>query len=243
MLTKMSGSVRNETTKNNAITNALQRRKSLQEAIQKNMQDLEQVELFLKLHRQFTTSSEEASADIESPKSLGTTTGWGHAQETFENLLRMVLRDVQRPLQSGEVVDEFRTRGHAIGGANETKQAWNRLWSAKKRGVLVHMPKLGYWLADEPLPAGALSAPKPTRKRKAGGGHNKTGRPIGRTPMLSEKQLKQVEEWLVAGDKTITEICAELGGISAGTIYNNFPGGRRALLEKRAKASASKPKR
>lgn len=239
----MSGSVSNETTKNSAITNALQRRKVLQEAIQKNMQDLEQVELFLKLHRQFTTSGEEGSGDVEVAKSLGTTTGWGHAQETFENLLRMVLRDVQRPLQSGEVVDEFRTRGHAIGGANETKQAWNRLWSAKTRGVLVHMPKLGYWLADEPLPAGALSAPKPKRQRKVGGGHNKTGRPIGRAPMLSERQLKQVEEWLVAGEKSVAEICAELGGISAGTIYNNFPGGRRALLAKRAKESASKSKR
>ena len=232
--------MRNETTKNSAITNALQRRKVLQEAIQKNMQDLEQVELFLKLHRQFTTSGEEGSADGEGPKSLGTTTGWGHAQDTFENLLRIVLRDVQRPLQSGEVVDEFRERGHPIGGANETKQAWNRLWTAKTRGVVAHMPKLGYWLADEPLPAGALSAPKPKRKRKTGGGHNSTGRPIGRTPLLSERQLKQVEDWLVDGEKTIPEICAELGGISAGTIYNNFPGGRRALLKKRAKEAAPK---
>jgi len=61
--------------------------------------------------------------------------------------------------------------------------------------------------------------------------------------MLSDRQLKQVEEWLVAGEKSVAEICAELGGISAGTIYNNFPGGRRALLAKRAKEAAPKSKR
>ena len=53
-------------------------------------------------------------------------------------------------MRSPELIEEFRTRGHALPG-NEIRTAWNRLWEAKSRGVLVSLPKLGYWIAGEPL--------------------------------------------------------------------------------------------
>jgi hypothetical protein len=228
-----------EPIKNDAITNALQRRKSLQEAIRKYMQELEQIDLYLKMHRKFSASDTEDRGSIEASGTLGSTTGWGHGQETFENFARIVLRDLQRPLQSGEIVEEFRRRGHPIGGANETKQAWNKLWAAKTRNVLVHVPKLGYWLADEPLPASALATPKPKRTRPVGTAHRATGRPIGRQRLLDDNALKKVDDWVASG-MTIPEICRQLGGVSTGTFHSYFPEGIRGIRKRIADKGKAK---
>jgi len=53
--------------------------------------------------------------------------------------------------ESPEIIEKFKERGHPLGRTNVVKQTWNKLWVEKKAGNLIHLPKLGYWLPNEPL--------------------------------------------------------------------------------------------
>ncbi len=164
----------------------------------------------------------------------------GQTQAMFEQYVRAVLRDVGRPMQSGEIIEAFRSRGHPIGG-NETRTAWNRLWQANKRGVLQNVPRYGYWFADEPVPDAILAAPPPKRtivepgraKRDRG-----EGRPVGRQRVLTDSQIKTLEGWFAEGKKTNKEMALDLGAISGATI-NNYRMAWRRKIE--AEATLSGP--
>src|SRR5262245_45760695 len=130
------------------LDNALKRRKELQEAIKSSLKELERLEEWIRTYHQLATGDFSQEAPDAPKISYG---GHGQTQEIFEQFAKAILRDVGRPMQSGEFVVEFRKRGHPIGGLNETKQAWNKLWAARDRGVLIHERKLGYWLPDVPL--------------------------------------------------------------------------------------------
>ena len=155
----------------------------------------------------------------------------GQAQPVFESYVRSVLRDVRRPLRSPEIIEEFRKRGHPIGG-NETRTAWNRLWNAQNNGVLIQVPKYGYWLADEPVPP---LPDKPQKHVRRGWGNSIkdtwAGRPPGPKKLLNEAQVKLAQEWRAAG-KSLAQIGIDFGGISAGTI---------GLAIRRAEKEAEKP--
>jgi superfamily II DNA or RNA helicase len=84
------------------------------------------------------------------PEDILKSAEFGRVQEMFEKLALGVLRSVERPMKSGELIEEFRKRGHPIPG-NAVRTAWNRLWLARKRGVLINYPKLGYWLPGKPV--------------------------------------------------------------------------------------------
>jgi DNA-binding CsgD family transcriptional regulator len=149
----------------------------------------------------------------------------------FEQLLRATLHDARRPMKSPEIIEAFRKRGHPIRG-NETRTAWNRLWKAKANGMLITIPRFGYWLADEQLPDGALDTPPPKRKRldpEVVRDIRGIGRKIGRQRLLTDSQVKLLERWLADGTKTRAEMARDLGGVSIATIGNY----RTALLRKR----------
>lgn len=134
------------------IARALKKRRELQAEIKRAMQELEDVEKYIALHRRFSTDDEESKgAPLPAPVVLSQA-GHGQTQPVFERLAIDVIRHAGRPLQSTEIVEAFRVRGHPIGG-NEIRTAWNRLWLAKDRGVLVNFPRLGYWPAEDPPPA------------------------------------------------------------------------------------------
>ena len=144
---------------------------------------------------------------------------------------------------SSEIVEAFRKRDQPLGG-NETRTAWNRLWTAKERGVLVNYPRYGYWLADEPPPDfSKLAVPKKAKTAPGGPLRNSwKGRKIGRVKLLSDAQVKLAEKWILEG-KTFKEVAHELGGIAVGTLVQQyFPGGRRALRLKHAESLSAKPK-
>jgi hypothetical protein len=213
---------------------ALKRRKELQDVIARAMQDLEKVEQFLALYRQWAAPEVEEQPGAETAKPYVTLARAGHgkSQAVFEQLVRAVLFDVQRPLRSPEIVEELRKRGNALGG-NETRTAWNRLWQAKRRGVLINVEPHGYWLSDEPLPEGALDAPKPRKYRPKGQGAVREewrGRRIGRERLATDAQLEAIRKALIETDRPLRDI-ARSAGVSPGTIYNYFPGGRAALRE------------
>lgn len=206
------------------IAPLMEQQKELQAKLQAQMKRIQDLDQFLTTYRSlFTPADAEAPPAANEQTFLGRA-GHGFTQGAFEQFVLMILRDAQRPMRSGEIVDEFRKRGNPIGGSNETKTAWNRLWQAKRDGKLAHHPSLGYWLPNQPITpeveAAALEAQEKRRRdgrskgrrvRRARGRH-------GRSRILSDAQIKVAQKWLASGEKTITEICAEFGGISPVTL-------------------------
>ncbi len=200
----------------NSIALALQKRKEQQDIIRKALAEIAEIEGYLQFHRKLTLG-DTAAGDQDKVDTLGHG-GSRMAQEIFESLVVEVLRDVGRPLQSGEVVEEFRARGHPIGGKNEIKTAWNRLWEAGVRGPLVNLQSLGYWLANEPIPEN-VEIPEKRRKRIPAAPRPKPDpKRRGRPPILNDKQVEQVKEMARSGS-TALEIANALGGVSRAIIY------------------------
>jgi hypothetical protein len=225
------------------VSRAIKRRKELQDGIKASMKELEKLDEFLRMWRHLSADADEAIKGVETsePHLMLGRAGHGQTQAMFEQYVRALLRDVGRPMQSGEIVEAFRERGHRIGG-NETRTAWNRLWQAKDRGVLQNVPRYGYWFADEPVPEAVLAAPPPKVRHSTTGMPLRkewAGRPQGRKRILTESQIKTLEEWFSEGKKTREEMARDLGGISLGTV-NNY---RLAWLNKRPEDDLPKAKR
>jgi len=222
-----------------ALYRAIKRREELEASIKEAMQELRKIEQFIQTYREFTlfdgSGVKGANNLVPAPAAIPSRqTAYGQAQQVFEQLVRRVLRDLGRPLKAPEIIEEFRKRDHPIGG-NETRTAWNRLWSAHKSGVLIRVPKYGYWLADEPVPPLPAKPPRLTHRPKGKGIKTEwAGRRIGRAKALTDAQIQLAQEWKAAG-KSIKQIAADLGGLSASTIYVYL---QRA--EKKAAATSKK---
>lgn len=221
-----------------AVSRAMEKRKELQDLIKASMKELEKIDEFLRMYRSLSAPDDFPIKGEEEGNTryiLGRA-GHGQTQPMFEQMVRAILLDAGKPMQSHEIVEEFRKRGQPLGG-NETRTSWNRLWQAKTRGVLVNIPSYGYWLADEPPPdLENLERPK-ARPRVQGESLRASwkGKPMGRAKILSPAQVKQAEKWLLAG-KTFKEVAMELGGLTPGALGNHyFPGGKRALFAKHGK--------
>ena len=189
-----------------ALARALTKRKELQELIRTSLQEVEKIENWLRTYREFAGDFKltNESEQLQPITAFGRA-GWGSSQQMFENFVREILLDRGIPLQANEIIEEFHKRGHPLGGHNELKSTWNKLWQAKVHGVLVHYPKPGYWLAGEPVPESeAVKAraeidaglrPKPKKRDRM---HRFSGvRAPGRQPMLSEAEVKMAEKWIL----------------------------------------------
>ena len=119
-----------------------------------DLQELTRLETFIKMHRQLSAVSAGQRGNSAEPP-LGRA-GHGMTNRAFARLAVIAIRRAGRPLESGEVVEELRKIGHPIGGTHEIKTAYNRLWEAKKAGVLTHIKGAGYWIAGHELPKTAL---------------------------------------------------------------------------------------
>ena len=214
------------------ISRAIKRRKELQDAVKYHMKELEKIEEFLRMYRVLSDPEEGSQkASEDSGQYIFGGAAFGQTQKMFEQLLRATLHDARKPMQSPEIIEAFRKRGLPIGG-NETRTAWNRLWKAKANGMLITIPRYGYWLADEQLPDGALDTPPPKRKLldpEVARDIRGVGRKVGRQRLLTDSQVNLLEKWLAEGTKTRAEMARDLGGVSLATI-NNY---RVALLNKR----------
>jgi DNA-binding CsgD family transcriptional regulator len=158
----------------------------------------------------------------------------GRTQETFEHLVLRVLRDVGRPMRSDEVIREFRKRGHPIPG-NEVRAAYNRLWTARTKGILTNETKLGYWIAGEPLSEEAKQkAAQVARLRPRGQGPSlrvlSRGKKKGPPPALSADDVERAEEMLLSG-KSLLEV-GSIFKISLATLRKYIPGGIGGLKAK-----------
>jgi hypothetical protein len=212
---------------------ALQRQKELQEivkaateTIKTAMQELEKLRQFTEMYRSLATDEKpvekEASAGPKPVSSMLRGAAHGEMQTVFQSLALDILRDVGRPMKSTEFIEQFRKRGYPLGG-NEVRTAWNRLWEARTNGALTHMPKLGYWIAGEPLTKEAeeraLITAQQTRWRKRDGPSLVTlgkGKPKGPPRALNAEQLAAAERLLLAG-QTLKEVAA-LYGIAIRTL-------------------------
>lgn len=220
-----------------ALSTALQKRRELQDTIRRALRDLDEIETMLRLFRKYSTASERGASleDIETGDPALGKAGRGLAQPVFENLVKEILRDRGEPMQSQELLDEFHKRGHAPGGTNESKTMYNRLWQAKSKGALVHFPKPGYWLADEPIPETAsvraqsamdaerVARGEPTRQFKK--------KPPGRKKIFWDDAQVQTAKKMAREGKSVKQICAALGGMSPPNFYLRFKGGIAGLLK------------
>lgn len=223
----------NEDFGDSPLDKALKRQKELQDTIKTAtdtikvaMQELEKLKQFIDLYRSFSTDIESVvKGGSDSPQALAPASAKlkGHAhgqtQAVFEALALDILRDVGRPIKSPEFIEEFRKRGQPLGG-NEVRTAWNRLWQARKAGLLTHDVKLGYWIAGEPLSDEARVRALEAGKRKPRRGPSMQaltkGKPKGPPRALTPEQVQTIERLLLSG-KTRKEVC-ELFGISMGTL-------------------------
>jgi hypothetical protein len=220
-----------------ALGRALRRRKELQEIIKNAVQELKRLDEWLQMHRELSTGQGELIKGAVETKAttLRLAAGMGKTQDVFESLVLAVLRDVGRPMRSPELIEEFRKRGHPMQG-NEIRTAWNRLWEAKTRGVLVSLPKLGYWIAGEPLSEEAKGQALIASKRRNKSGVSAVieaarGKKKGPTEIWGPEEIAAAERMLLAG-KSRTEVAAALGGVSQGTIQTYLPGGIRELQKR-----------
>lgn len=198
-----------------------------------SMHELAALDAYRNLTRRFTFDDPDADGDrATTPATLGRA-GHGLTQRVFERLALVAMRRRQQPLQSGGVVDELRRLGVPIGGTNEIKNAYNRLWEAKKRGVLQHFEGLGYWPQGIPLPQLPLAKPVRLREleriRPLTVRSRATGMPRGRKPTLTPADVERVRKLLLS-NKTVREVSAQLG-VTDNCIYRYFPGGVDKLRE------------
>lgn len=220
------------------LARALQRQKELQEAIRTAtesikaaMQELEKLRQFTEMYRSLVTNEKpvEKQESVAAKPVMLKGVAHGETQAVFQSLALDILRDVGRPMKSTEFIEEFRKRGLPLGG-NEVRTAWNRLWEARTNGVLIHMPKLGYWIAGEPLTKEAeeraLIAGKEARRRNKGVRSLVTlrkGKPKGPPSALTAGQVAAAEKMLLAG-QTLTEVAAFFG-VAIRTLALRLPGG------------------
>src|SRR5581483_7147769 len=217
-------------TENIQLTNALKRQKELQETIKvatdtikSAMQELDGIRKFIDLFRSFSPHRDAGNArgSDSLPPSSKKLKGHAHGltQAVFNALALDVLRDAGRPMKSTEFIGEFRERGQPRGG-NEVRTAWNRLWQAKKGGLLTYDVRLGYWISGEPLTEGmkqsALEAAKRTRGT-APSLRDTVGRRKGPPAALTPEQVREAEQLLLSG-KTRKEVCEMFGRISMATL-------------------------
>jgi transposase len=221
-----------------ALGKALQKRKQLQETIKTALQELKKIEDWLQMHRELSTGYTEQKKGVEIIQPTLRVTGemgMENTQDVFETLVLAVLRDIGRPMRSPELIEEFRKRGHPM-PRNAVRTAWNRLWKAKTRGVLISLPKLGYWITGEPLSEEAREQALIAGKRRNNAGVSALieaarGKKKGRAELWGPEEVATAERMLLAGKSRI-EVAAALGGVSQSTIQKYFPGGIGALKKK-----------
>ncbi len=197
------------------------------------MHELAALDAYRNLTRRFTLDTPAADGGSPTtPATLGRA-GHGLTQRVFERLVLIAMRQRQRPLQSGDVVDELRRLGVPIGGINEIKNAYNRLWQAKKRGVLQHVEGQGYWIAGTPVPISnalqTVGGRALRRIRSIGMRSKRTGNPRGRQAAIRPADLERIRKMLLS-NKTVREVSAMLD-VTTATIYKHFPGGVEKLRE------------
>lgn len=61
-----------------------------------------------------------------------------------------LIEEAGRPLTRSQVVEKLKERGVQLVGTDINKNVGTILW--RQKGRFVNLPKLGYWLADRPLP-------------------------------------------------------------------------------------------
>jgi hypothetical protein len=231
-----------------ALTRALRERRELQDAIRIAAKKLEKVEQFIAMYRQYATGEEGLPELGGMLDKHAQASGW-MGQETFGQLVRSLLMDMGRPMESPEIIEKFAERGHPLGRTNVVKQTWNKLWLEKRAGNLIHLPKLGYWLPNEPLTEEAKAKSvearatrlRESRRNPSRKVPDRTGNPRGRRPTLSDEQLAMAEEWLMKGVRR-SEVAKRLG-VATPTVLYSFPKGAENIRERRNKPPAELSKK
>lgn len=219
-----------------AIRLALQRKKVLQNRVRTDLKAIKEIDELVRLYRKYGTD-DSGVVEVSDLTSVPSSNESQYPRDRFDQMVREILQDYGRPMQSGEIASEFKKRGHPISLRNERKMAWNRLYEAKTREVIVNLPGLGYWLPNEPLTerakAEAHDAARAVKRRPYGSGATKrewVGRPTGRPRTLTDEQLETAKRLLLTTDRSYKSIGEELG-VKTTTLQRHFRGGKKALRQ------------
>lgn len=63
---------------------------------------------------------------------------------------KFILEEIGKPLKRGQLVREFEKRGMTVPGKDKSKNLGTIMW--RHQGLIVSIPKFGYWSKDIPLP-------------------------------------------------------------------------------------------
>ena len=238
-----------------ALDRALLERKELLDAIKSATEKLEKIEQFLAMYRQLATGS---LLNTEKESSIRTAAGGAthHAQKQFESVIRGLLLEHGRPMENPEIIEVLSERGLVPPSRSLQKHMYNKLWKAKKNGVLDHLPGQGYWVKGEQLSEEAAKLAEQARFDRFRKQNEVQRRPRGqakprpwkgnnpyRPRQVTDEQLAIAEDWLLAGKMKQSEIAKELGGISASAVAYYFRGGVEGIIARRNTAPGALSKR
>ncbi len=120
-----------------AFKNALARRDSL-------IRELERIDTFLELYREFSGQTSNVPPDMESRAARGST---ARIADASEEIISLMGRPVPRP----ELLKALENAGVPIGGKDPAATLASALWREKER--FISLRSHGYWLKPKPYPA------------------------------------------------------------------------------------------
>jgi hypothetical protein len=132
-----------------ALSNALKRKKELEE-------ELEKVNQFIDMYPRFAgTESESPDSSSHMPRKRIERVRLRRRIRTrpgeFVRIIEAILKDVRRPLPRGQLVAEIEKREHAIPTAGDKAQYLATiLW--RNKGHFENIEGRGYWLKGHPVP-------------------------------------------------------------------------------------------
>lgn len=150
-----------------ALDNALKRQEELRRVIESSSKELEEINVFLTLHKRFSERvqhrgdvlpSESATESANQSKEKDESTK-SHRRGNPAAVARMAeatLKDNRRPMTRGELANEIERRGLMLPGsdnAQKSKYVGTILW--RKADKFKNYEGRGYWLVGAPLPPSA----------------------------------------------------------------------------------------
>lgn len=197
----------------------LEKRRKLQIAPRRNKEAIEIIDKWLSCYRQLFPRSER--------KHLLSLALAGRAvtQHIFQTNLSAILVDSGRPMPTGDLIREFKQRGHLP--SDQDADAILQIRRATKSGFLLHIPQLGYWLANQPFTKAARQESQKVKRNLSNrtatpSRHTPAGRGKRRSRSVSEAQLNRAEKLILKRSMTVSEIAIHLG-ISRTLLYYYFP--------------------
>lgn len=129
------------------MDNAYERAQLRREELRK---ELEEIELFLKLHHKFSTGTgvQQVTQDEDGPVILPpiSKTKRNLSKHKMARTVRSIMIDKMRPMTRTDIVEALELTGVPVAGVDKSKAVGTIMWRLRDR--FVNIPGYGYWPND-----------------------------------------------------------------------------------------------